>query len=314
MFGSEQVNAVVKSGRGLKVLALVLAIANLALWYAAPWLRDSFDSMTGRLALPNRPMVMNGFQELFVYYDPWLARIVFPAVYTLGFAVIAFLFQPAPNDAGSASGTTTVAILLLVFETVWVFLISFAIFFRGPHWNFYWPWEPWDPKLVPLNHPNFSDVFWRSLAGLRDSNLPWIVREAPGLLLAAGYLVLGLLLARLLSRGTGRLTAYCVFIVLTFFALAPLILRKMQVTEPGDSGVKMVILLPLAGLILAASYPIFQPRKARSPAVNRSMTFRRCFLLALLLQVAALVPLKILLYWAFDLKYFIHLPEYSVNV
>jgi hypothetical protein len=30
-----------KGSRGLKVLALALAIANLALWYAAPWLRNS---------------------------------------------------------------------------------------------------------------------------------------------------------------------------------------------------------------------------------------------------------------------------------
>jgi hypothetical protein len=315
MFGSEQVGVAVRSSQRLKVLALALAIANISLWFAVPWLRDYFDAMMGRLASPNRPMILNGVEELLVYSDPWLARGVFPLIYTLGFVGIAFLFQPTSHSARVGS-CSTVAILLLSFETVWVFLIAFAILCRGPDWNFYWPWEAWVPKLVPLNRPNFSDIFWRDLAGLHVPDMPWIVREAPGLFLAAGYLSLGLLIARILSRGVGHFAAYCVFVLLTLFALAPLILRKMRATEPGDFGLKILILLPLTGLILAASYPIFRPLKmrGRSPTADRPMASWRCFLLVLIMQVAALVPLKMLLYWAFDLKYFVHLPEFSANV
>lgn len=44
------------------------------------------------------------------------------------------------------------------------------------------------------------------------------------------------------------------------------------------------------------------------------MIYWRSVLLVFLVQTAALVPLKVSLYWVFNLKYFIHLPEYSVNV
>src|SRR5947207_1778124 len=109
-------HAVPTGSRGLKALALALAVANVVLWYAAPWLRDALDALTGRLAAPDRPVILTGVQELFVYFDPWLARGVFPTVYTLGFVAIAFLFQPAPNPAGADSGSAAVAILLLGFE------------------------------------------------------------------------------------------------------------------------------------------------------------------------------------------------------
>src|SRR5262249_54080532 len=188
---SEQMHVTARSGRGLKVLAVALAATNLLLWHAVPWLRDSFDAMTGRLGSPHRPMFLNGVQELLVYYDPWLARGVFPAVYTLGFVAIAFLCQPPQDPAGADPGQSVVAILLLGFETVWVFLIAFAILCRGPDWNFYLPWEAQGPKLVPLSLINFSDVFWWQLAGQQAPHTPWVVREAPGLLLAAGYLALG---------------------------------------------------------------------------------------------------------------------------
>lgn len=309
-------HAVARGDSRLKVLALALAAANLVLWYAAPWLRDSFDAVTGRLASPLRPMVLNGVQELLVYYDPWLARGVFPLVYTLGFVAIAFLFQPAPDAAGAISGSAAVAILLLSFEAVWVFLMAFTILFRGPDWNFYWPWEAWVPKLVPKNPVNFSDVFWKYLAGLKVPHTPWIVHEAPSLLLTAGYLSLGLLVARPLSQRVGYSTAYCCFVLLTLFALVPLFLLKMTAPEVNDFGVKMLIFLLATALILVVSYPLFRLLRpqGRSWLADRPIAYWRCVLLVFLVQVAALVPVKMLLYWIFNLKYFIHAPADSVNL
>jgi hypothetical protein len=70
------------------------------------------------------------------------------------------------------------------------------------------------------------------------------------------------------------------------------------------------------GLVFGASYLLSRLLKAwsRSQVSGRPMAYWRCLLLVLLVQVAALVPVKVLLYWAFDMKYFIYLPEYSVNV
>ena len=308
--------SLVRTGRGLKVLALVLVFVNLVLWYAAPWLRDFFDAMSGRLASPRRPMVLNGVQELLVYYDPWLARYVFPLVYTLGFIMIAFLFRPAPDFAGTGFGTTVLAILLLSFEAIWIALIVFALLFRGPDWNFYWPWEPWTPKLVPLNTVNFSEVFWTQLSNLRIANAPWIVRETPGLILAAGYLCVGLLFARSLSRGMNYFPATCSFVLLMLFALAPLLLRMMMAPAFADFAVKMLIFLLMTGLVLLATYLLFRLMRAwcQFRVAGRPLAFWRCAFVVFLLQLAALVPAKVLLHAVFGMNYFLHVPEYGVNV
>jgi len=34
------------------------------------------------------------------------------------------------------------------FHVLWVFLISIGTLMRGPGWNFFWPWERWDPHYV----------------------------------------------------------------------------------------------------------------------------------------------------------------------
>jgi hypothetical protein len=203
-------HAVAKGSRGLKALALGLTIVNVALWYAVPWLRDTFDALTGRLFPGQQPPVfVYGVQELLVYYDPWLARGVFPVVYTLGFVAIAFLFQPAPNPAGPASWSTALAILLLGFEVVWVGLIAFAILFRGPDWNIYWPWNAGAPTFTHWTSLTFSRVFYWNLVSHPVPNAPWVVREAPGLVLALGYLLLGLLTARALATGAGGSLTSC---------------------------------------------------------------------------------------------------------
>jgi hypothetical protein len=301
---------------GLKVLALVLVFVNLVLWYAAPWLRDVFDAMTGRLASPRRPMALNGVQELLVYYDPWLACYVFPFVYTLGFIMIAFLFRPAPDFAGTGFGAAVLAVLLVIFESIWISLIVFAILFRGPEWNFYWPWEAWTPKLVPLNTVNFSEVFWY-VSNLRIANASWTVREAPGLILAAGYLCVGLLFARSLSRGTSYFPAACSFVVLMLFALAPLLLRKMLAPAFDDFAVKrLIFLLLITGLVVLATYMLFRLMRAwcRFRVAGRPMVYWRCALVVFLVQLAALLPAKVLLHAVFGLKYFLHFPKYWVNV
>ncbi len=89
-FGSEWLLAIAKGDGRLKVLALALAIANLVIWYSGPWIRNSFDALTGRLASPFRPTIVNGVQELLVYYDPWLARGVFPTAALVPVKVILY--------------------------------------------------------------------------------------------------------------------------------------------------------------------------------------------------------------------------------
>jgi len=47
------------------------------------------------------------------------------------------------------------------FLILWVLLIFFGTFLRGPNWNFYGPYEYWDAhKAVALNNVDISNVWW----------------------------------------------------------------------------------------------------------------------------------------------------------
>src|SRR5262249_37500751 len=74
---------------------------------------------------------------------------------------------------------------------LWVVLIVLGTFLRGPNWNFFGPFEAWDPhKNVPLNNINLSDYFWLLGLGQGMEGRGWFIRELPGILLVLAYLLL----------------------------------------------------------------------------------------------------------------------------
>ena len=82
------------------------------------------------------------------------------------------------------------------FLVLWVVLIVLGTFLRGPNWNFFGPFEHWDPhKVDPLNNVNLS----RDLLGASCSKaMPigggssWrdLHARRPGLILVLAYLLL----------------------------------------------------------------------------------------------------------------------------
>ncbi len=47
------------------------------------------------------------------------------------------------------------------FLPLWIGLIILGTFLRGPNWNFFGIYEPWDVhKLEVLNNVNLSEYFW----------------------------------------------------------------------------------------------------------------------------------------------------------
>ena len=61
----------------------------------------------------------------------------------------------------SASGSGRSSMFCFGFIILWVVLIILGTFLRGPNWNFFGPYEVWDPnKLVPLNNVSVSEIFW----------------------------------------------------------------------------------------------------------------------------------------------------------
>jgi quinol-cytochrome oxidoreductase complex cytochrome b subunit len=134
------------------------------------------------LANPNKtpnpskaPWYFVGLQELLVYFDPWIAGVMLPTLIILGLMAIPYVDKNPLGigyynfrDRKFAVGIFTYGFVL------WFVLIFIGYYMRGPGWELYLPWEPWDHFRAPA-----------STEGLH--NLP----NGLGLLLLAGYTAAG---------------------------------------------------------------------------------------------------------------------------
>jgi hypothetical protein len=140
---------------------------------------------------------------MLVYYDPWMAGVVLPTMIINGLVALPYIdFNTKGNGYYTfAERKFAVSTFLFGFVVLWVVLIVLGTFLRGPNWNFFGPFEAWDPhKTVPLNNVMLSDWFWLNLLGM-SPNRHWLIREMPGILLVLAYLVvLPPLLAKTIMR------------------------------------------------------------------------------------------------------------------
>jgi len=244
----------------IELVAAVLCLVLLIVWSLL--VRAPLEGPADPATVPNpskAPWYFVGLQELLVYFDPWLAGVVLPGAIIFGLCALPYIDR---NPYGTGSYTFkerpfAITIFIIGFVLLWVALIVIGTFLRGPNWTFFGPFELWDPhRPAALTNVNLSELFWLRWLGTTlptlESAGSWhpLVREAPGLVLLAGYF---LLIPRV-CRATIFRTAYA----------------RMG---PARYGVMMV-----------------------------------------LLTLMALVPIKMLLRWLFNLKYIVALTEWSFNI
>jgi hypothetical protein len=131
------------------------------------------------------PWYFLGLQEMLVYFDPWLAGVVFPSLIIVGLMVIPFIDINPKGNGYYCFGPRKYEILtfFLGFHILWVTMIMIGTFFRGPGWNWFWPWEKWDPHRVPA----LTNVDLPYFVGLRDEFWSMVFGGA----VVVGYLVVG---------------------------------------------------------------------------------------------------------------------------
>ena len=96
------------------------------------------------------PWYFLGLQEMLVYFDPWFAGVVLPSLIIVGLMVLPYIdINPKGNGYYTFKERPfAIATFLFGFIFLWVSLIITGVFFRGPGWNLFWPWETWDPHMV----------------------------------------------------------------------------------------------------------------------------------------------------------------------
>jgi hypothetical protein len=239
------------------------------------------------------PWYFLGLQEMLVYYDPWLAGVVFPSLIIVGLMAIPYIDKNPKGSGYYTFNERKYAIIpfLFGFLILWVTLIFLGTFLRGPGWNFFGPFEEWDlHKVVVLNNVNLSEYFWVKLLGVGIQDKPILLRELPG------FLVLGFY----------------------FIALPPFLTQRSSFLEGmlpffegiGGPGIvkfliRWVIINPIKGLLACQSY--------LGNLLIRMGVVRYAILMFLALFMAAL-PIKMLLRWAFNLKYIVAIPEVFFNI
>ncbi len=175
-------------------ICTILVWVGLLVWSIL--IRAPLEEPANPVETPNpskAPWYFLGLQEMLVYYDPWLAGVVFPTLIIVGLIVIPYIdTNPKGNGYFTfADRKFAVTNFLYGFLILWVVLIVYGTFLRGPNWNFFGPYETWDVhKIVALRNVNLSEYLFREF-GLNGGKLPdnILVREGAGILLTLGYLI-----------------------------------------------------------------------------------------------------------------------------
>ncbi|MBI3932717.1 MAG: hypothetical protein HY317_04820 [Acidobacteria bacterium] len=173
-----------------ELLCMVIGTIVLVAWGIAFQAPIEEPANPARTPNPSKaPWYFLGLQEMLVYYDPWLAGVVFPSLIIVGLMAIPYIDT---NPKGNGYFTfrerrTEITFFLFGFLILWVLLVILGTFLRGPNWNFFGPYEYWDlHKLEALVNVNLSEYVWVKTLGTRlPSNM--LVRELPGILLVLVY-------------------------------------------------------------------------------------------------------------------------------
>jgi len=221
-----------------ELIIMVLATVLLILW--AIFLRAPLEAPADPATAPNpskAPWYFAGLQELLVYFDPWIAGVLLPGLTIVGLCALPYLDR---NPKGSGYYTLkerplAITVFLFGFIVLWVVPIVIGTFLRGPNWNFFGPFEYWDPhRPTGPTSVNLSEVFWTNRLGRAlptresaGSDYYPLIREAPGLIALGAYFLLtpALLRATVLRRLYGQMggVRYAVMmLLLTCMGLVPI--------------------------------------------------------------------------------------------
>jgi hypothetical protein len=158
-------------------------------------LKAPIEEAANPSASPNpskAPWYFLGLQEMLVYFDPWLAGVVFPSLIIVGLGAIPYIDT---NPRGNGYFTLKerkweIGTFLFGFLILWILLVILGTFLRGPNWNFFGPYEYWDVhKLEALVNVNLSEYIWVKGLGMGLPSNP-LIREMFGFILIFAYFLL----------------------------------------------------------------------------------------------------------------------------
>ena len=212
----------------IEFIALILMTVFLLIWSIA--LPAPLEQAANPTLSPNpakAPWYFLGLQEMLVYFDPWIAGVLFPSLMILGLMAIPYFDR---NKEGSgyysfARRRKSISIFLYGWLVLWIFPIVIGTFFRGPNWNFFGPFEEWSvAKVVALSNVNLSDYIWVKMLRIGLPSNP-LLRESVGIVFLLAYFgLIPIVLARGKLRALLEKLGPIRYGLIVFLALAMMLL------------------------------------------------------------------------------------------
>lgn len=123
-------------------VAVLLVVMVISLLYDAP-LRD----VANPTLTPNpekAPWYFAALQELLSHFHPLVAGILLPGGIVIGLLALPYLDR-SPERSPNRRQVAVWAFSL--FLGIWVVLTIIGFAFRGPNWDWVWPWVEWHGEL-----------------------------------------------------------------------------------------------------------------------------------------------------------------------
>ena len=183
----------------LMLVSLVLIIISMAI--NAPLEEVATPTKTPNPA--KAPWYFVGLQEMLVYFDPWIAGVMIPTLIIIGLMAIPFV-DKNPKGVGiyCFKARKFAFVMFTIGIVAWFGLIIFGVYFRGPSWLLYMPWESWDIHKPVISKGTYI--------------LPLFI----GVPATIGYYVLGLWLPIRFARNFYNTLGPISYFVTMFFVLS----------------------------------------------------------------------------------------------
>jgi hypothetical protein len=129
-------------------IVLCFLLTTIVLWVWSMVIPAPLEPLADPNKTPNpskAPWYFVGLQELLVYFDPWIAGVALPTIIIVGLMAIPYL-DKSPKGIGEYNyKDRKFAFWTFTLGTAfWFILIIVGYFFRGPSWEWYWPWQSWE--------------------------------------------------------------------------------------------------------------------------------------------------------------------------
>src|SRR5919108_95188 len=125
----------------LRAEFLMMMLITVLLVVASLFIRAPLEEMANRAVTPHvakAPWYFLGLQEMLSYFNATVVGVLFPPIYFIGLMLIAYIDRSPYRAARDRKLAWVFFLCIMVGGLLVTFIGSF---FRGPGWNWVWPWD-----------------------------------------------------------------------------------------------------------------------------------------------------------------------------